>query len=267
MYYYALVSLIPWSLRLLAEEAAVLDVLSEGRLSLGVGLGYVQHEFAAFGVDRHKRRERMEASIRYLRTAFQGGRVLDGYQGTPLPVTPQPAQNGHLPIYMGETSEAALERVARLADGLLAEINVDPVRALTDQWNKLKPYLEMHGREITSFPVVASMRMWVSDDPERDWETILAPALAYQAGVYARMGTDAGHPQPPNIDPHTLRRTGLLIDTPEKVVDMIQQMQASAPLTEICFWSHLPGVSHEAVMAHLERVSKHVLPPFSAREV
>jgi hypothetical protein len=108
--------------------------------------------------------------------------------------------------------------------------------------------------------------MWVSDDPERDWETILAPALAYQAQVYARMGTDAGQPQPPKMDPQTLRRTGLLIDTPEHVVRMIREMQTSAPLMEICLWSHLPGVSHEVVMAHLERVSKQVLPTFSAKE-
>jgi alkanesulfonate monooxygenase SsuD/methylene tetrahydromethanopterin reductase-like flavin-dependent oxidoreductase (luciferase family) len=208
----------------------------------------------------------MEAGIRYLRAAFKGEPVPDGYQGTPLPVTPQPAQNGHLPIYMGGTSEAALERVARLADGFLAETNVDTVRTLTDQWKRLKPHLERHGHDITSFPVIASTRMWVSDDPERDWETILAPALAYQAQVYARMGTDAGQPQPPKMDPQTLRRTGLLIDTPEHVVRMIREMQTSAPLMEICLWSHLPGVSHEVVMAHLERVSKQVLPTFSAKE-
>lgn len=252
-----------WPIRLLAEEAAVLDVLSGGRLTLGVGLGYVQHEFAAFGVDRSTRRERMEAGIQYLRAAFQGERVPDGYQGMPLPLSPQPAQHGHLPIYMGGTSDAG---VARLADGFLAETNVDPVRTLTDQWKRLKPHVERHGRESRLFPVIASTRMWVSDDPERDWATILAPALAYQTEVYARMGTDAGHPQPPGIDPHTLQRTSLLIDTQEKVVNMIRQMQTSAPLREICFWSHLPGVSHEAAMAHLERVSKHILPHFSAKE-
>ena len=153
--------------------------------------------------------------------------------------------------------------MARLADGFLAEANVDPVRRLTEQWKKLKPHLERHGRESTSFPVIA---MWVSDDPERDWATILALVLAYQAQMYACMRTDAGQPQLPKIDPQTLQRTGLLIDTPGKVVKMTQQMQTSAPLREICFWSHLPGVSHEAVMAHLERVSKQVLPQFSTQK-
>src|SRR5260370_32130528 len=102
----------------------------------------------------------------------------------------------------------------------LAETNVDTVRTLTDQWKRLKPHLERHGRDITSFPVIASTRMWVSDDPERDWETILAPALAYHAQVYARMGTDAGQPQPPKMDPQTLPPTGLPIHTPEHVVSM-----------------------------------------------
>src|SRR5260370_38443160 len=95
----------------------------------------------------------------------------------------------------------------------LAETNVDTVRTLTDQWKRLKPHLERHGRDITSFPLIASTRMWVSDDPERDSETILAPVLAYQAQVYARMGTDAGQQQPPKIYPQTVPGTALLIDT------------------------------------------------------
>ncbi|GHO62085.1 monooxygenase [Ktedonobacter sp. SOSP1-52] len=253
-----------WPIRLLAEEAAVLDVLSEGRFTLGVGLGYVQHEFATFGVDRRKRRNRMEDGVHYLRAAFKGEPVPDGYQGQSLPVTPRPAQGEHFPIYMGGASEPALERVARLADGFLAAVNYNPLDELKSQCELLQKHLEQHGRDIHNFPVVASMHMWVSDDPERDWETLLAPALAYQADVYARYGTDAEQPRPPATDPKKLSRQGLLVDTPENVVKRIREMQTHTPLTELCFWSHPPGIPHDAIMAHLERVAQRVLPAFKS---
>ena len=66
-----------WPIRFLAEEVAVLDLLSHGRFTLGLGLGYVQHEFAAFAVDRKQRKKRMEAGISYLRTAFSMGEIED----------------------------------------------------------------------------------------------------------------------------------------------------------------------------------------------
>lgn len=96
---------------------------------------------------------------------------------SPLPVTPRPAHD--IPIYMGGSSEPALERVARLADGFLAAVNYNPLGELKSQCELLQKHLVQHGRDISNFPVVASTHMWVSDDPERDWENLIAPALAY----------------------------------------------------------------------------------------
>lgn len=106
------------------------------------------------------------------------------------------------------------------------------------------------------------MHLWVSDDPERDWATLLAPALAYQQGIYARMGTDPGRPLPPMPDPQSFQRTSFLVDTLDNVTERIQALRAQVPLTEICFWSHPPGVPHEAVMMNLERLARSVLPAF-----
>ncbi|GCE14824.1 LLM class flavin-dependent oxidoreductase [Tengunoibacter tsumagoiensis] len=251
-----------WPIRLLAEEAAVLDVLSGGRFTLGVGLGYVQHEFAAFGVDRKQRKERIEKGMQYLRAAFKGETLPDGHEGAGLPVTPRPMYGERFPIYMGGSSEVALDRIARLADGFLAAVNSNPGEELAKQWAILRPRLEQYGRTTDSFPIVASTHLWISDDPERDWTTMLAPALAYQADVYARMGTDAGQPRPTPTDPRKFPRQGLLIGTPDSVIKQIQELQKSVPLTEICFWSHVPGIPHDAVMAHLERVARYIFPAF-----
>ena len=108
------ITLLPlWPIRLLAEEVAVLDILSNGRFTLGLGLGYVQHEFAAFGVDRKERKKRMEAGISYVRTAFRGEPVADGYEGASLPVTPHPVQGERLTRRI-QTSVARSARWRRL---------------------------------------------------------------------------------------------------------------------------------------------------------
>lgn len=256
------ITLLPlWPIRLLAEEVAVLDILSNGRFTLGLGLGYVQHEFAAFGVDRKERKKRMEAGISYLRTAFRGEPVADGYEGASLPVTPHPVQGERLPIYMGATTEVAIDRVARLADGYLAVSNIyHAFEGLTTPWTMLKPRLEKYHRNIALFPIVGCIHLWVSDDPDRDWTTMLAPAMEYQINVYSRMGTDAGQPIPAATDPRTLPRQDILIGTPDTIIKRIQGLQKKVPLTELCFWSHPPGIPHDTIMAHLERIAKQIMP-------
>ncbi|EFH79855.1 LLM class flavin-dependent oxidoreductase [Ktedonobacter racemifer] len=253
-----------WPVRLIAEETAVLDVLSEGRFTLGVGLGYVQHEFAAFGVPRSQRKKRMEEAIPYLRAAFRGEHVPDGYNGAPLPVTPQPAQGARLPIYMGANTEVALDRVARLADGFLASgfLSDAPEQEVVNQWHILQSHLKKYGRDSTSFPIVLSTHLWVSDDPERDWVTLLAPSMAYRQYVYAKMGTDVGKAMPAEPDPKSFKREHFLVDTPDNVVKRLQDLQAQVPFSELCFWSHPPGVPHQAVVENLERIARHVLPAF-----
>lgn len=252
-----------WPIRLIAEEAAVLDLISEGRLILGLGLGYVQHEFAAFGVSRRRRRALMEAGITYLRAAFSGEGVPDGVDGAKLPVTPLPAQGGKLPIYIGGGAEPALDRAARVSDGFLASNDMAPLAELISLWNMLRPRLEAYGRDVASFPFVAGTYLWVSDDPERDWATLLAPAIAYQSWKYDVWGTDNDQPVPARPDPGSLQRGNLLIGTPDEVVARIGAIQARVPLTEICFWSHLPGIPHDAAAANLERIARHVLPAFT----
>jgi alkanesulfonate monooxygenase SsuD/methylene tetrahydromethanopterin reductase-like flavin-dependent oxidoreductase (luciferase family) len=252
-----------WPIRLVAEQTAVLDLISEGRVNLGLGLGYAEHEFAAFGLPRSQRRARMEAGIPYLRAAFRGEGVPDGPHGTTLPVAPLPAQGEALPIYLAGEAAPALERAARLGDGFLAAANFDVQHELPAQWRVLRPYLEMHGRDVASFPIVASTQLWVSDDPERDFAEWLAPAIAYQAGVYEIIGTDHGLPRPNPPSASAYRRSDFLIGTPDEVIAGIKTLQSTVPVSEICFWSHLPGVPHDAAAANLERLARHVLPAFA----
>jgi probable F420-dependent oxidoreductase len=104
----------------LAKEMASLDVLSKGRLILGIGAGYLEPEFAALGIPFHQRGARTDEYVPAMRAlwtqekpTFAGKYVkFSGIQARPRPVQP-----GGPPIVVGGASDAALERAARYAQG------------------------------------------------------------------------------------------------------------------------------------------------------
>jgi probable F420-dependent oxidoreductase len=105
----------------LAEDAAVVDHLSDGRLILGLGLGYAEHEYRAFGVPKGSRGVRLADLVAFLRTAWRGTEFdWDGpcFRGSGLRVTPVPVQDS-IPIWLGGYAGGAVRRAGRLADGYL----------------------------------------------------------------------------------------------------------------------------------------------------
>jgi probable F420-dependent oxidoreductase len=105
----------------LAEDAAVVDHLSDGRLILGLGLGYAEHEYRAFGVPKGSRGARLADLVAFLRTAWKGTEFdWDGpcFRGSALKATPVPVQD-HIPIWLGGYAKTAVRRAGRLGDGYL----------------------------------------------------------------------------------------------------------------------------------------------------
>lgn len=102
----------------LAEDAAVVDLLSGGRLVLGLGLGYAAHEYRAFGVDPATRGARLEALVGALRQAWTGEPFSCPVLGLQdVRVTPAPGRR--IPIWLGGYAAAAVDRAGRIADGHL----------------------------------------------------------------------------------------------------------------------------------------------------
>jgi alkanesulfonate monooxygenase SsuD/methylene tetrahydromethanopterin reductase-like flavin-dependent oxidoreductase (luciferase family) len=106
----------------LAEQVATLDNLAGGRLVLGVGLGYRDEEFAAFGVPRGGRVARFEENLRLVRRLWTEPAVTytgPGWELREARVSIRPAQRPHPPIWMAANADAAVRRAARLADAWL----------------------------------------------------------------------------------------------------------------------------------------------------
>lgn len=112
-----------------AEDAAMVDVMSGGRLVLGVAAGYARDEFAAFGVGPEERGRRMREGIALIRAAWTGEPVTAHGAGFALEghvVTPRPLRRPSPPILVGAGAPGALRRAARLGDGVVLSATQTP---------------------------------------------------------------------------------------------------------------------------------------------
>jgi len=152
----------------LAKAAAALDILSGGRLVLGVGPGSSARDYEAAGVDFDERWPRLDESIRVLRTYLRGdGPAFDGrFYAATSALRPRPTRAQGPPIWIGSWgSEAGLRRVARLGDGWLASAyNASPEQVAGARL-RLGAALERAGRCLDGFAcALATMWTYVTDD-------------------------------------------------------------------------------------------------------
>ncbi len=114
-----------------AKAAATLQIMSDNRLLLGVGVGYMQEEFEALGVDYRERGKLMDEALETIRLAWAGGSVVkQGLHFDAKGVEPRPLPDPAPPIWVGGGSDKAIERAARHGDGWVPYFTVptnDPV--------------------------------------------------------------------------------------------------------------------------------------------
>ncbi|HEY3683745.1 MAG TPA: TIGR03619 family F420-dependent LLM class oxidoreductase [Streptosporangiaceae bacterium] len=120
---------------LLAKQATTVDVLSGGRLDLGLGLGWRHEEFAASGVPIARRGARADEYIAVLKTLW--GEEVAEFQGEfyEIPASrqePHPVQSPHPPLILGAKSAPALRRAGRLGDGWVSSSNQDLTEVAAD---------------------------------------------------------------------------------------------------------------------------------------
>jgi probable F420-dependent oxidoreductase len=111
----------------LAKQAATVDVLSEGRLDLGLGIGWMPEEFALMSTDMAARGARTAEYVEVLRALWAGPAEFSGrfYQVPRGEMAPRPVQAGGPPILLGGMAKPALERVGRIADGWVTSSRTD----------------------------------------------------------------------------------------------------------------------------------------------
>jgi probable F420-dependent oxidoreductase len=152
---------------LVAKQAAEVDVMSGGRLRLGVGIGWNDVEYEALGEDFHTRGRRMEEQIAVMRALWTQEVV--NFQGqwhhiTDAGINPLPIQRP-IPLWMGGGAEPVIRRVARLADGWFPQIRPDEQGRETLQ--RLFAYAREAGRDPASIGIEG--RAGIATGGPDDW--------------------------------------------------------------------------------------------------
>lgn len=154
---------------LAAKSVATAAVLSGGRLTLGVGAGWMREEFAALGQPFETRGRRLAEAIEILRALLAGGLVEhhgEFYDFDPIEMHPVPKTS--VPIYGGGVSDAALRRAATLCDGWASEIQTR--NELDVILGRLRDYRESSSRAGEPFGICAALRDVVDLDGYRAME-------------------------------------------------------------------------------------------------
>lgn len=253
----------------LAEDAAIVDIVSHGRLDLGLAAGYRPEEFAGFGIDRRERVARTREGIEVLRLALEGKPFsFEGRFGSysDAQVVPPPVQRP-LPLWVGGRSEAALRRAG--AQGLhlqLADFDVDLCAA---DYETYVSALAEHGRDPADYEVAAVATVFVDEDADRARE-LAAPHALYQQRQYQRWFAAAGDragaapPAPAAHDGDDELPPGCLVGTPEQVLDEILAAHERVPFTHFSFWTLLPGMRLDVARRSLDLFAERVLPELAA---
>ncbi|GIF15725.1 LLM class flavin-dependent oxidoreductase [Actinoplanes teichomyceticus] len=244
----------------LAEDVAVADLVSGGRLTLTLVQGYVDRENELFGVPARQRPSRLEEAVAICRQVWQTGRT--GFAGRRWtlpdgPFTPVPGRR--VPIYVGAFSGPAFDRAARIADGLLLYGGA----GVTERYARWREALADAGRT-GHVPLVLGATVHVARDDATAWREA-APAIAALDHGFATHQLPAGAAVPPVPGPETVARDAVLVGSPATVADRIVDLHRQVPFDHLCLWGRLPGFSHPAAVEAVTAFATEVVPAVTAR--
>jgi alkanesulfonate monooxygenase SsuD/methylene tetrahydromethanopterin reductase-like flavin-dependent oxidoreductase (luciferase family) len=233
---------------LVAEEAAVIDQISGGRLELGIGAGYSVPEYELYNADITKRYGLTDAAVAEIRRLLDDGIV-----------TPPAAQNP-FPIWLGYQGPQGAKRAGRLGVGLLS---LD--RALLDPYRE---GLVEGGYDPATARTGGMLDIIVADDPEAAFERIL-PHYAHQLNSYrAAAVAGSGRDAPKEITVDKLRSgaaqkgqiPGLRVLTPSDAVNAIREATDGSPVEHVYLWASVAGMPDDLVERHVELTCTQVAP-------
>lgn len=221
-----------------AEQVALVDIISDGRVEPGFGVGYRKPEYQAFAGDFKHR-------YGVYRRRIQEMRALWGEApGAERLITPAPIQTP-IPMWGGFGGPQGARLAGELGLGL---------QSLNGEL--LAPYLEGleaggHGKDKAR--MAGQMELFVSDDPEKTWAEI-EPFVVYRWESYNRhmfTGTRLENQPPEHFDTSNIR-ANFLIGTPDELAARIRERTAGLPVSDVYVWADYPGLSDAAIDRHLE---------------
>jgi probable F420-dependent oxidoreductase len=246
----------------LAEDVAMLDVISNGRLVLGIAIGYKPDEFALYGVQLEKRGARFEEQLAIMKGLWTQERVqFNGtYYALEGRLEPKPVQKPHPPVWIGGWGDITLRRAATLADNWIPGPTADLTRLLAGK----KQFLERRraaGRAAPSeWPLTRDVIIADTDQRARELaeEHIMVAYRREYAGGWRHPFIDASVA----TDLDKLMEDRFIIGGPEQCVRRLRRFVEQYGMTHLICRMFFPGMPHAHIMRGLELLAREVIPAF-----
>jgi probable F420-dependent oxidoreductase len=135
---------------LVARQIHTLDILSGGRVRIGLGVGWQESEYEALGVDFTQRGKMMDEAIEFMKAWWRDDSVTfdgDYYSAVDMTMEPRSPQGANIPIWIGGNSEAAIRRVGKVGDGWMASGYAHDSELMNATIQRIKELAEKNGRD------------------------------------------------------------------------------------------------------------------------
>jgi probable F420-dependent oxidoreductase len=250
----------------LAEDAATVDVISGGRLILGIGAGWRAEEFDVFGVPLDTRAGRMRETVAVLRGAWSAAAFsFSGkhFSYANVNVTPKPA--APIPIWIGAFAPSAVKRAGRIADGFLGSSSgTTGIGGFARAKDTALEGLAAAGRDPSTFSFALHVPVFVQERGDA-WETV-RPYYHYLRWKYgdmarARGSTTPGSPPSPSTEEDEQLRATVICGTPDRVGEEIAAFRDALghDIHFICR-SDFPGMPQAMELELIATLGSHVIP-------
>jgi probable F420-dependent oxidoreductase len=248
----------------LAEDAAMLDVMSDGRFVLGIAIGYKPDEFALYGADLEKRGARFEEQLAVMKGLWTQESV--SFKGTYYKVEgrlePKPVTRPHPPVWIGGWGDITLRRAATLADNWVPGPTADLARLLAGKQQFLANRRAAGRTEpVTEWPLTRDVIIADTDREARELaeKHIMISYRKEYAGGWRHPFIDASIA----TDLDGLMKNRFLIGGPDQVIRALKPFVTEYGMTHLICRVFFPGMPHRHIMRELELIVKEVRPAFA----
>lgn len=246
----------------IAEQVATLDVICEGRFIFGVGLGYRDEEYEAFGVRPQQRVARFVESLEVIKRLWTEEEVTHHgrfFHLTKAHMVLKPVQKPHPPIWFAANNDGAVERSARMGDAWV----INPHAKLSVLERQMALYRKTLHEEGKLFPAELPMIKELYVAPDR--QTALRechPFLEAKYQAYASWGQDKALPQEDSFDLafEELVQDRFIIGDPDDCVRELRRYIDALGVNCFLFRIQWPGMEQAKVLRTIGLLAEHVMP-------
>lgn len=237
----------------LAEELATIDIISDGRLTAGMGLGYREIEYDGYEKSMVDRAQAIEDQVQLLRGSWSEGPIgleTELYD-VPSDITVTPKPKRVPPIYLAGQSRPAIHRAIEIADGWIAPpgLSLQEMKTRVEDIKSVRDKRGIH----SDFRIIAGARGFIADSEAEAWNTI-EDGYLYMMEEYSNLKSE-----PASVTPSELREAALLGSPTEVAEELTELRRLLEYPIDFIYRIFFPGVCNKKIMRCLEVLGDEVI--------